>query len=137
MSSTLQDILDEMQEQIMDNTSVTVCDTAFNINATNFPHAELIVFGGEVDTDVSSVMDDKFGIMFRIRSHDREGTQIALEEIQVLWQDTTNELFEAINDLGVIELKPVFISPATAYTGISTMPSEGSIQFLMTVRYTY
>ena len=137
MSSTLQDILDELQEQVMDNTSVLVCNTAWRTGSSNYPHAELIVFGGETDDDVSSVIDDKFGIMIRVRSNSREGVQLALEEIQVLWKDTTNELFSALNTLGLINIQPVFISPATAFAGSTTTPSEGSIQFLMTVRYTY
>lgn len=137
MASILQNILDKLQEQVMDGTSVSVCDTAWRTGTTNYPHAELIVFGGETDDDVSSVIDDKYGIMFRIRSNSREGVQIALEEIQVLWKDTTNALFKALNALGLINIQPVFISPATAFAGSTSVPSEGSIQFLMTVRYTY
>ena len=137
MTSTLQGILNTLQEQVMDETSVSVCDTAWRTGTTNYPHAELIVFGGETDDGVSSVIDNNYGIMFRIRSNSRDGTQIALEEIQVLWKDTRNELFTALNALGLINIQPVFISPATAFAGSTTVPSEGSIQFLMTVRYSY
>ena len=137
MSSTLQDILDALQSQIMDNTSIAVCNTAWRFGETNFPHAELIVFSGTTNDDVSSVIDTELGFMVRVRSHGKEGVQVALEEIMVLWKGSSNTLCAALNALGVINIQPVIISPPVVFAGTPQQPAIGDLQFLMTVRYSY
>ena len=138
-ASAISSIITQLVTDI-ETTSIDKCNIGAAMNQNRFPRAELFIGGGQVEEDMTQVVDLAMDFVIRVYGQSMEQVNIALKELMVLWYSQT--LRNVLGLLGVINIMPVSLDPPIVFAPQSStsattqVPVIGDVQFRMTVRYT-
>lgn len=134
--SVLGVILDQLVIDV-ETTSVERCHRGFVHAESVFPYAEIILeeFELDLDVDINNYLEADGRLQVRVTSEKWEATQLAIEEILVLWYSDTRE--SVIRNLQITNIRALDIVLPIQIEEQTTKRYKARIEFELKVRYLY
>ena len=131
MTSTLQPII----TQITTDIETTSVETAIygEGKVGDYPNVRFSFGDGELEIFHNAQLDRTCEMTMFITAQNRDQVDQALEELMKLYMDNT--VMAVVNDLGVIEIRPVIIT--SPFELESKIEFGGAITWAVVIRYAY